>query len=99
MAFRWPGNVRELENVMERAVVLCLKELITPAELPSNLSGGVELEMPGAGASLPEIVASIEKQRISDALAKHKSQRQAAKALGLTERMLGYKIQKYKIDW
>jgi len=97
MAYRWPGNVRELENVLERAVVLCLKELISPAELPANLKGGAELELPGAGTSLPEIVESIEKQRISDALAKHKSQRKAAQALGITERMLGYKIGKYKI--
>jgi Nif-specific regulatory protein len=99
MAYRWPGNVRELENVMERAVVLCQKELITPAELPASLSGGAEVDLPGEGTSLPEIVASIEKQRICDALEKYKTQRLAAKALGLTERMLGYKILKYKIDW
>ncbi|HVN67244.1 MAG TPA: sigma 54-interacting transcriptional regulator [Candidatus Sulfotelmatobacter sp.] len=99
MAYRWPGNVRELENVMERAVVLCQKELITAAELPSNLSSGAETSGPDEGTSLPEIVASLEKQRITEALEKHKTQRQAAKALGLTERMLGYKILKYKIDW
>jgi Nif-specific regulatory protein len=98
MAYRWPGNVRELENVMERAVVLCLKEVITPAELPVNLlKGETEIALPGAGATLPEIVASIEKSKISQALETHKTQRRAAKALGLTERMLGYKIQKYRI--
>jgi Nif-specific regulatory protein len=99
MSYRWPGNVRELENVMERAVVLCLKELITPAELPSNLGSGAEVDIPGEGTSLPEIVESIEKQKITEALEKYKTQRQAAKALGLTERMLGYKILKYKIAW
>ena len=30
-AYRWPGNVRELENAIERAVVLCRGETITPA--------------------------------------------------------------------
>jgi Nif-specific regulatory protein len=99
LAYRWPGNVRELENVIERSVVLCQKEVITPSELPSNLSGGAELDIPGEGASLPDIVESIEKQRIAEALAQYKTQRKAAKALGLTERMLGYKIQKYKISW
>jgi transcriptional regulator with PAS, ATPase and Fis domain len=40
-------------------------------------------------------VESIEKQKIKEALDKYKTQRKAAKALGITERMLGYKIQKY----
>jgi len=29
----WPGNVRELANTIERAVVLCATETITPADL------------------------------------------------------------------
>ena len=32
-AHSWPGNVRELENVVLRAVVLCVDEVITPAHL------------------------------------------------------------------
>ncbi|MDD5383130.1 MAG: sigma 54-interacting transcriptional regulator [Candidatus Margulisbacteria bacterium] len=97
MAYNWPGNVRELENVIERAVILCQKELITAEDLPATLKKGEELEITATGATLPEIVESIEKQRILEALEKHKTQRQAAKALGITERMLGYKIQKYQI--
>jgi Nif-specific regulatory protein len=97
MAYGWPGNVRELENVIERAVILCQKELITPQELPANLGAREATPLPAAGASLPEIVESIEKQRIRAALEKYKTQRNAAKALGITERMLGYKIKVYKI--
>ncbi|HET9597449.1 MAG TPA: sigma-54 dependent transcriptional regulator [Anaeromyxobacteraceae bacterium] len=37
--YRWPGNVRELENAIERAVVLCRSETITPADLPPAVSG------------------------------------------------------------
>jgi two-component system, NtrC family, response regulator HydG len=37
--YRWPGNVRELENALERAVVLCRGESITPADLPPAISG------------------------------------------------------------
>ncbi len=37
--YRWPGNVRELENAVERAVVLCRGEGITPADLPPAISG------------------------------------------------------------
>ncbi len=32
-AYLWPGNVRELENVVQRAVVLCTGQTITPAHL------------------------------------------------------------------
>ncbi|MCC6671774.1 MAG: sigma-54-dependent Fis family transcriptional regulator [Planctomycetes bacterium] len=31
---QWPGNVRELENTIQRAMVLCTGEVITPEQLP-----------------------------------------------------------------
>ena len=37
--YRWPGNVRELENAVERAVVLCRGDTVTPADLPPAISG------------------------------------------------------------
>ncbi|HUK66284.1 MAG TPA: sigma-54 dependent transcriptional regulator [Anaeromyxobacteraceae bacterium] len=37
--YRWPGNVRELENAVERAVVLCRGESISPADLPPAVTG------------------------------------------------------------
>jgi len=97
MAYDWPGNVRQLENIIERAVVLAQKELITPAELPTNIQKAMETEISSTNITLPELVESIEKQKIEEALAKHKTQKSAAKALGITERMLGYKIKNYKI--
>ncbi|MCL2012860.1 MAG: sigma-54 dependent transcriptional regulator [Cystobacterineae bacterium] len=33
----WAGNVRELENVIERAVVLCSKEVVDIEDLPSEI--------------------------------------------------------------
>ncbi|MEY3176718.1 MAG: Transcriptional regulatory protein ZraR [Planctomycetota bacterium] len=33
----WPGNIRELENVIERAVVLAESEIVTLADLPTEL--------------------------------------------------------------
>jgi len=96
MAYDWPGNVRQLENIIERAVVLCDDKLIYPKHLPANLVKS-HVEVPSQETTLPKIVASIEKQKIIEALNLHKTQRKAAKALGLTERMLGYKISKYNV--
>jgi two-component system response regulator HydG len=38
-SYRWPGNVRELENAVERAVVLCRGDAVTPADLPPAVTG------------------------------------------------------------
>jgi Nif-specific regulatory protein len=96
MAHDWPGNVRELENVIEHAVIVCRKELISPQDLPANLSQKA-VEMPAEGAKLPQIVEAIERQKIQETLKEYKTQRKAAKALGITERMLGYKMKKYGV--
>lgn len=36
LAHDWPGNVRELENVIQRALVLCQDDHITPADIMLN---------------------------------------------------------------
>jgi Nif-specific regulatory protein len=36
--YAWPGNVRELENTIERAAILCPRNVITVADLPAELS-------------------------------------------------------------
>ncbi len=43
VAYTWPGNIRELRNVIERAVMLCQGDRLTPKELAGLLpsaSGG-----------------------------------------------------------
>ncbi len=39
-AYHWPGNVRELINVVERAVLLCDRQVITLNHLPEAIVGG-----------------------------------------------------------
>jgi len=36
MGHTWPGNIRELRNVLERATIMCEKDLITRASLPGE---------------------------------------------------------------
>jgi len=98
--YNFPGNVRELENIIERAVVLCRSEEITIKDLPNVVKGfKAEKEMPlNDDATLIEQVEALEKKLIYDALSKaNGNQSQAGRMLGLTERNLRYKMQKYEI--
>ena len=98
--YNFQGNVRELENIIERAVVLCRSEAITLNDLPNVVTGfKAEKEIPQIEAgSLIEQVEELEKKLIFDALSSaNGNQSQAGRMLGLTERNLRYKMQKYGI--
>jgi DNA-binding NtrC family response regulator len=100
LAYDWPGNVRELQNVMERAVVLCKSETITPRDLPQGLmgSGQICLELPESGGSLTEILEDLERQLILQTLDREKgSQTRAAEVLGIKRTTLRYKMEKYRM--
>lgn len=54
--YAWPGNVRELINVVERAVLLCETDEITPADLPSEVaraSRAIQSDESAEGSPLP----------------------------------------------
>lgn len=96
-SYHWPGNVRELENCMERAVLVCDEDVIRSDHLPPSLQM-VQQSKLATALTLSEKVEFLEREMIVDALKKtHGCQRHAARELGITERMLGYKIKKYKI--
>ena len=96
-SYHWPGNVRELENCVERAVLLCDEDVVRSDHLPPSLQM-VKKNAMSNSLTLPEKVEYLEREMIVDALKKTQGcQRHAARELGLTERMLGYKIKKYNI--
>jgi len=98
MSYHWPGNVRELKNTIERAVLTCDSNTIYPRHLPDTLrTAGVSGT--ASGASLGDAVERYEKDRILDALRTTGGNcAQAARLLGTTERIVGYKVRKYRID-
>ena len=69
----WPGNVRELENTIERAVVLCTGDRITPELLPEYLRYPVNTDqpsmvVPAEGLSLKDAVSRYERAMILQSL-------------------------------
>jgi transcriptional regulator with PAS, ATPase and Fis domain len=94
----FPGNIRELENAIERAVVFCEGEYIRLADLPVFLKGEKEDDLPEIGSSLEEKVRHLEIREIQRALAESGGVKsRAARALGITERILGYKMKMYDL--
>jgi transcriptional regulator with PAS, ATPase and Fis domain len=97
LRYDYPGNVRELENVVERAVVLTRDDVIDVGDLPLSVRAterGADAEE--AAASLPAAVEGLERRMIRDALASADGvQTRAAELLGVSERVLRYKIAKY----
>jgi two-component system NtrC family response regulator len=101
MRYPYPGNVRELENIIERAVVLAKGEAITTADIPLHLQS-VESEekicVVKRDGSLTDTLDTLERGIIMDAL-KYAGgvQTRAAEKLGISERVLRYKLKKFKI--
>jgi len=95
--YSWPGNVRELQNAVERAVLLCDGPLIGPDDIT------LETTTPkGDAAPFHEtlVLEELERGAIQRALQLTKGvQKDAAALLGITPRVLNYKIQVLKIDW
>jgi DNA-binding NtrC family response regulator len=95
--YPWPGNVRELENVIERALVLCHGENITPEDLPAHLTG-----------SKPHIVtlhdALLRRRSLSDIEREYTllaleftegKKKEAAELLGIDRKTLYRKLEEY----
>ncbi|HOI95301.1 MAG TPA: sigma-54 dependent transcriptional regulator [Syntrophobacter fumaroxidans] len=92
--YQWPGNIRELSNTIERSVFLEENRVIHAENvflpLPARRSDRTD-------STLKELTLR-EKEMILEALeACHWTQKDAASMLGITPRMLNYKVRKYGI--
>lgn len=97
--YSFPGNIRELENIIERAVVFCEGSMITSSDLPVFLKEKREEESSEEGLSLKDKVKGLEIKEIRRALrASGGVKSRAARALGITERILGYKMKTYNLE-
>ncbi|NQT85122.1 sigma-54-dependent Fis family transcriptional regulator, partial [bacterium] len=98
LAYHWPGNVRELENCIERSVLLSNEDAIHAHHLPPTL------QMPKAsgithGGTLQTELDNIERDMLIDALkAARGNKAKAARALGISERLMGLRVGKHEIQ-
>ncbi|HDL18121.1 MAG TPA: sigma-54-dependent Fis family transcriptional regulator [Bacteroidetes bacterium] len=106
MHHRWPGNIRELRNIIERAVLIVEEgQMITPRDLSLSgkdyfAAGGPDRRQPSQALFYANSLnlAEIEKGAIEKALElNHFIQKDAAKLLGVSSRVLNYKISQYNI--
>lgn len=95
--YSWPGNVRELENVIERAVVLCKKDIIAPEYLPSNVMLKDDKTTPLLQLNIGTPLKDVEREIILKTLELTDGNKtDAAKLLGISTRKVEYKVKQWK---
>ena len=97
MKYNYPGNVRELENILERAVVIARGDYIETADLPfSAVEGNGSGNRNWKRGTLKDAMAFLEQEMVRESMAETGNhQTRAARILGISERMLRYKLKKY----
>ena len=104
--YSWPGNIRQLESAIERAVLLCDGDAITPRDLPAEVLSkksitrpgergrGERFEIPPEGINFD----TLERDLIMQAMEKADGViAKAAKMLGMSYRTLQYRLEKFGV--
>ncbi len=96
--YDWPGNVRELENTIERAVVLATTPQLTQQSI--SLLGASSTTQTGLPSMrLHQNLEWVERETIRRALEQSGGiKKDAAEAMGISQRALSYYLAKYRID-
>lgn len=104
-SYDFPGNIREFRNLIERAAILSLSEMLGPDDF--LLPGSTSAQEPRLAwiESLPDIVdlrnvlEDLEKDLIRRAVeASAGVQAEAARRLQISRSDIGYKLSKYEIE-
>jgi two-component system, NtrC family, response regulator AlgB len=96
MRYRWPGNIFELHNAIERAVVLCQGDLVTPEYLPDALAN--ERSQPRSAAAPSARLDDIERDQIIRVMAESPTLGSAAHKLGINVVTLWRRRKRYGLD-
>lgn len=94
-SYEWPGNIRELQNMMERAVILCREEQISPELLALGQADFTKAEQ-AVGTSIS--LAALERLHIEKILASSQSLDAAARTLGIDSSTLYRKRKSYNLS-
>ncbi len=98
MQYDWPGNIRELENTVERAVILCLGEQITPPDLPPHLLSEDVRVLKKTQVDEGFTLRDMEREVIRSTLIKTGNNKSlTAKKLGVSRQTLLNKIKEYDL--
>jgi DNA-binding NtrC family response regulator len=104
IAYHWPGNVRELENVVDRAVTLLDQDVICPEHLPAHIrdlskARFIKNQIVNGDITFTEAEEQFQKSIILDVLERADYvQSKAAALLGISRRILKYKMDKFGIQ-
>ena len=110
-AYDWPGNVRQLRNIIERAVILCEKDKISPKEL-SLLGEMADIEklidhVPETNDELKRVkkeirekaILKVEKNFVMNALMKNNwNVTRAARKVGLQRTNFQTLMKKHRVN-
>src|ERR1700674_2596950 len=99
--YAWPGNVRELRNMLERAVIVCDRDLIGRSHLPSDFGrthATTASELSSLRFPLGTTVDAMERELILQTLAATNNKTRAAELLGISLKTLHNKLKEYEAD-
>jgi transcriptional regulator with PAS, ATPase and Fis domain len=96
LKYDYPGNVRELENIIERAVVISRGRILTVEDLPFRSRPTLPEVKKQGNHMMKASIEALEHRLIGEAMQEAQgNQTRAAELLGISERMLRYKLKKY----